>query len=225
MTYWTKKKLLKRHIFEPDAIENEGVFGLDHYFLAVKNGMDSLAIQLNGDISSFIIGMFKKIDGKYILQNHPDPIVMKQNPKLSHDQITFTCAFSIATNKDYHRVIKDQMGWFPWYSYDGRFLHPRDVLFIKACNSTGKKRERYCRWLVPIMKFTFSRSHTTRKGVKIRKTSEPRMWFTRTEALNVHWFTELYQELCKREFGSVKGVFVAYYKEAPHPNLSFNKYE
>lgn len=228
-TYWTKTyELLKRRIFEPDNIENEGLFGLDNYFLSVKNKLLNVAENMEQRLDSFIEKMFVRKNGVKFLQNHPSPEVLARNPELSHDQITFVCAFSVATKKNYHIEVWNQIRFSKyWFKYDERYLHPRDVLYYAACRYPGKVRNICCALLIPFMVFTFIRKYTERTdGSKTIKTSEARMYFTRTEGIGVEWFTKLYHKILSlTHFKDVKGVMKAYYIEIEHPNLNFKVYQ
>jgi hypothetical protein len=224
MNYFTRRGLVKRIPQEPEEIENEFYFGV-RLWLHTKN------IDLQLFLDQFIQDSFIPKNGRVVMKNHIDPVVLARHPKLSHDQMSTAAVYSVLRDKNYHHVlysgIKFQKGW---WRYDDNPIHPRDLWFFTYLIKGGAWRVFL---LSLVMRFTFARERRKKKRLKYSnpyrtvwelqdevKCSEAYMWGLRLQVICVPWIHRLYEKLASKNkhFGSVLGIEKFYFYHDPeHP--------
>ena len=225
--YFTRRGLLKRIKEEPDAIENEFLFGLEYLLVSDKKESEMILKSL----STFWVEL---IDKGQPFANHIDDEVLKHQPNLSHDQLTTYFVYYILMYAERENPIWKNIKFF---RYAGRIVHPRDWIFYGIC-SNDLRAFFFIPLLYLMLIFTFFRNKTvrTRKTVdekhleiwikrRTTKVSSEMLWFIRMQVFGFfvprivyRVFKKTMLHFINKRFGGLSGLIKTYFwNDKDHP--------
>lgn len=227
--FYTKHGI-KRIIEEPGTIENGPLFGLE-YLILTKDPNEKKKM-----LSRLMNYAEKAWDKNGIYQNHIEPSVLKDQPRLSRDQIIFLLTFCTITGRE--DLIKKFWDKVNFGFYNGSmYKSDSDLYYWSVC---GDKK--LYSPLAFISYFSMLFSFAKKKQIRVRKTQDHEhieIWIKRRETKTsgqILWFLKVYtiglkrpnisykifkktfEILCKWRFGSIENLFKIFYRENPkHP--------